>query len=101
MPFRTYMAVPTTTAKRIAIGSRAESIGNAEDHAENEMSMNEMTAYSINHNIIIDSNYADDVLIYNAGGQLVRAVKVYEGSNLYTGFTPGVYIINGKKLLVR
>lgn len=108
LPFRTYMAMATTSApgaKAIIIGGTAESLGygieELGDPSEGLNGAPQMVVYSRDHNIIIESDYADNVHIYSASGQLVRAVKVYEGSNLYSGFESGVYIINGKKLFVK
>lgn len=108
LPFRTYMAMATTSApgvKAIIIGGTAENVGHGiEEFGDPSEGLNnapQMVVYSRDHNIIIESDYADNVHIYSASGQLIRAVKVYEGSNLYSGFESGVYIINGKKLFVK
>lgn len=107
VPFRGWMSAAPSPAK-----SRAIYIGGILENAPEEWSEEQseplypeaapqMKAYVINRNIIIDSTYEADVLIYNAAGQLARAVHVLEGQNLYTGFANGVYIVNGKKMVVR
>lgn len=109
LPFRTFMAKESAHAAKsgtIIIGGTADTIVenlNDEygDPSEGNLHANKMVVYSKNSNIFIESNYDADVLIYNAAGQLVRAVKVYEGTNRYSGFNAGVYIINGNKLFVR
>lgn len=111
-PFRAYMTGSVSAAK---IMSRAIYIGGAlentpenfDDESHGDPGNGEvvpaqtMKAYAIRHSIVIDSNYEDDVLIYTSSGQLARAVRVLEGENLYTGFASGVYVINGKKIIVR
>ncbi len=104
LPFRTYMTTTKASgAKRIVIGGTSERVGVESVHGDPDEGPNAkgMVAYSVKRDIIIESDYAADVLIYNVAGQLVRAVKVYEGSNLYTGFAPGIYVINGTKLSVK
>lgn len=108
LPFRTYMAKSssggakysviyiTGDVENIAVSRSAEHGDPAGDVKEKTMK-----AYSIKHSIIIDSEYDTDVLIYTSGGQIARAVRVLEGNNVYNGFSPGVYLINGKKLVVR
>lgn len=60
-----------------------------------------MVIYGANHNIIIESPHPTSLCIYSSSGQLVRAVNVYEGKNIYPGFAAGIYIINGQKLLMK
>lgn len=107
VPFRGWMSAATSAAK-----SRAIYIGGILENAPEEWSEElsepwypdatpQMKVYVINRNIIIESTYDADIRIFNAAGQLSRAVHVLEGQNLYTGFAPGVYIVNGKKLVVR
>lgn len=107
-PFRGYI---TAVAQAKAM-SRAIYIGGILENAPEEWREEQseplypdmtpqMKAYVISRNIIIESNYDADIHIFNAAGQLSRAVHVLEGENLYTGFAPGVYIVNGKKLVVR
>lgn len=109
VPFRGWMSASASSPAK----SRAIYIGDILENAPEEWGSDEygdpeqgavtqaMKAYVINRNIIIDSTHEADVLIYTSAGQLARAVRVLEGENLYTGFAPGVYIIDGKKLVVR
>lgn len=107
-PFRGYMTGSVSGAKamsRSAIYIFGQLEQDNADHGDirhdEAVPAQVMKAYVINRNIIIESTYEADVLIHTSAGQLARAVRVLEGENLYTGFAPGVYLINGKKLVVR
>lgn len=50
--------------------------------------------------IAINATYPTTLHIYNAGGVLVRTVNVKDNFTVVEGFTPGVYIIAGKKVIV-
>lgn len=104
MPFRTYMtteAKPAHAPQRIIIGGIADDINPQGDDDMGGDIARKLIVYAVGHNIIVESTYQTDIVIYTAAGQLSRAVKVNEGSNLYTGFAPGVYVIAGQKIVVR
>lgn len=42
-----------------------------------------------------------DISIYNTGGQLVRRMRITSGVKTIDGLTPGIYVVNGLKVLVR
>lgn len=39
--------------------------------------------------------------IYTLSGTLIRTVRLQAGQNILTGFAPGVYVVNGQKVIVR
>lgn len=119
-PFRTYMTAPVgTTAKSmtgdaIFVGGSAETplASRANGDAPREKSIGDMRRtdgasdawmeqYGDVHSIVIISSRTADAVICSESGQVVRAVRVFEGRNVYTGFAPGVYLVNGTKLVVR
>lgn len=51
--------------------------------------------------IRVDSLMGTQVSVYSVNGSLVRSVNVPAGSTRLGGFLPGVYIVNGQKVLVR
>lgn len=51
--------------------------------------------------IAVHAGAAQRVNIYNVAGQLVRVADVGEGLTPIQGFTPGIYLVNGVKVVVR
>ena len=50
--------------------------------------------------IVIESEIESIVNIYNISGKLVKTVKVEEGENVVNNIDKGVYIIEGKKIML-
>ena len=48
----------------------------------------------------IESNQAQQVVLYTTTGMVVRTIALTEGTNYVNGLQPGVYIIGGKKAVV-
>lgn len=51
--------------------------------------------------IAISVSHPTPLRIYNVGGTLVRTVDVTDNFTVIEGFTPGIYIVAGKKVVVR
>jgi hypothetical protein len=49
----------------------------------------------------VSSLIAQTVKIYSLSGQLVRNLEVSQGVTRVDGLQPGVYVVAGKKVLVR
>ena len=42
-----------------------------------------------------------DLFVYNAGGQLVRHIRLTSGVTTIYNLSPGIYVANGQKVLIR
>lgn len=51
--------------------------------------------------LMISSDYATNISICDASGVIVRNIDVNEGVNEIRGFVPGIYIVNGKKIVLK
>ena len=51
--------------------------------------------------IAVHTGKAQTISIYNVAGQLVRTTEVGEGLTPIKGFAPGIYVVNGVKVVVR
>ena len=51
--------------------------------------------------LVVASAEGDDVVVYAADGRQVCRVKVAAGSERHIPITPGLYIVNGRKVVVR
>ena len=58
-------------------------------------------AYGIDGAIVVKASDATTVNVYNAAGALVRSVAVESGDTRLEHFTPGIYIVNKAKVVVR
>ena len=58
-------------------------------------------AYGIAGAIVVKASDATTVNVYNAAGALVRSVAVESGATRLEHFTPGIYIVNKAKVVVR
>ena len=58
-------------------------------------------AYGIAGAIVVKAAEATTVNVYNAAGALVRSVAVESGDTRLEHFTPGIYIVNKAKVVVR
>jgi hypothetical protein len=102
LPFRTYMTV-SSSAKAFAKPQNIliyeggiEELPQAED-AE----INGLRIYAKNRKIYVESPTALSLSLYTTTGQLVRIFDVVPGTNTYSGFANGIYIIGKKKLYVK
>ena len=50
--------------------------------------------------IVIESEVETSLNIYNISGSLVKSVEILEGENVIQGLSKGVYIVNGKKIIL-
>jgi len=112
MPFRTYM---TKTAKTANQRSVAPSIIFIAEANSSEMIVPELGGdeeaqpsgdYLIvrpigNGRVRIESTYPTTLQAFTALGQLYRVLDVQPGSATYSGYTPGLYIFDKKKVMVR
>ena len=102
LPFRTYMTV-SSSAKAFAKPQNIliyeggiEELPQAED-AE----INGLRIYAKNRKIYVESPTALSLSLYTTTGQLVRIFDVVPGTNTYSGFANGIYIIAKKKLYIK
>ena len=102
LPFRTYMTV-SSSAKAFAKPQNIliyeggiEELPQAED-AE----INGLRIYAKNRKIYVESPTALSLSLYTTTGQLVRIFDVVPGTNTYSGFANGIYIIGKKKLYIK
>ena len=58
-------------------------------------------AYGIAGAIVVKASDATTVNVYNAAGALVRSVAVESGTTRLEHFSPGIYIVNKAKVVVR
>ena len=103
LPFRTYMTV-SSSAKAFA---KPQSIliyekGGIEELPEaDDTEIDGLRIYAKNRKIYVESPTALSLSLYTATGQLVRVFDVVPGTNTYSGFSNGIYIIGKKKLYVK
>ena len=57
--------------------------------------------YAKNRKIYVESPAALSLSLYTATGQLVRVFDVVPGTNTYSGFANGIYIVGKKKLCIK
>ena len=104
LPFRTYMTVSASAAKAFA---KPQSILIYENGGIEELPQAEdaevdgLRIYAMNRKIYVESPTALSLSLYTAAGQLVRVFDVVPGTNTYSGFANGIYIIGKKKLYVK
>ena len=103
LPFRTYMTVASSAkafAKPQSIliyeGRGIEELPQAE-----EEEIDGLRIYSKDRKIYVESPTALSLSLYTATGQLVRVFDVIPGTNTYSGFANGIYIVGKKKLYVK
>lgn len=54
-----------------------------------------------NGEILISSDKAQSISIFNLSGQMVNKASVKAGDNIAVPVPAGLYIVNGKKIIVR
>lgn len=113
LPFRTYMAETSSSARNYNTTRGVIYIGTANDEGiiseeqlrpgdpDTGIVENGMRIFVQGNRLLVESTYASTLNVHTYGGQLVRILDVTEGTNTYTGFAPGMYIVNGKKLVIR
>ena len=112
--FRAYMRTGGSHAKAMAKNFTPDldaiyistDIRNIENLNEDENSADVAGEYlrvydAGNHTIGVESSYDTKLTIYNAAGQIARIFDVRPGTNKYSGFASGIYIIGKKKLSVK
>ncbi len=57
-------------------------------------------AYGDKGTLSIAASEAAEYTVYSIDGAAVRTIKVVEGMNHFDGFAPGIYIVNGVKVLL-
>lgn len=112
-PFRTYMATVSSPARDYNTTRSVIYIGTANDEGviseeqlrpgdpDNGIVEDSMRIFVRGNRLIVESTYGATLNVHTYGGQLVRILDVTEGTNTYSGFAPGMYIVNGKKLVIR
>ena len=104
LPFRTYMTASASAAKAFA---KPQSIliyegGGIEELPEaDDAGIDGLRIYAKNRKIYVESPTALSLSLYTTTGQLVRVFDVVPGTNTYSGFADGIYIIGKKKLYVK
>ncbi len=58
-------------------------------------------AYAVDGVLHIVSDKARVIKIYDPSGRAVRTVSLVEGDNLVTDLTPGIYLLEGQKVIIR
>ncbi|MBQ0046660.1 MAG: hypothetical protein KBT33_03995 [Prevotellaceae bacterium] len=116
LPFRTYMTkAPGGGAKTrsfadtyIYIGGETTGIDTIQpeidspDQDNTEDSGDYLKAYPIGKGRInIESTYSTTLMVYTSAGQLYRVIEVRPGTETYSGFHPGIYIVGKQKLLIK
>lgn len=109
--FRGYMTGSSSSAKAMAssfndaiyISTDIRSIESLnEDENSADIEGEYLRVYDAEgHSIGVESSYETKLSVYTAAGQLVRILDVRPGNSKYSGFAPGIYIINEKKLYIR
>ncbi len=61
----------------------------------------DVAVYADNGSLVIVSDKDMNVPLYNVQGYLVQVLSVKTGHNVYANLQPGLYIINGKKYLIK
>ena len=104
LPFRTYMTVNSSPAKALAKPKKIliyEGEGIEELPQEGDAEIDGLRIWSKNSKIFVESPVAMSLNLYTSTGQLVRIFDVVPGTNTYSGFANGIYIIGKKKLYVK
>jgi hypothetical protein len=87
--------------------AKPESILIYEDTGIEELPQNDeeendgLRIYAKNRKIYVESPAALSLSLYTATGQLVRVFDVVPGTNTYSGFANGIYIVGKKKLCIK
>ena len=103
LPFRTYMTV-SASAKAFAKPQDIliyENGGIEELPQAEDTEVDGLRIYSKNRKIYVESPTNISLSLYTTTGQLVRIFDVVPGTNTYSGFANGIYIIAKKKLYVK
>ena len=62
---------------------------------------NQLTIYAGEGSITLSSDVPQTIKLYTIGGQLCRVVEIAEGYTQIDGLSRGIYLVNGKKVLVK
>ena len=106
LPFRTYMTLTDLSSPAKAF-AKPQSILIYEDTGIEELPQNDeeendgLRIYAKNRKIYVESPAALSLNLYTATGQLVRVFDVVPGTNTYSGFANGIYIVGKKKLCIK
>lgn len=106
LPFRTYMTLTDLSSPAKAF-AKPQSILIYEDTSIDELPQNDeedndgLRIYAKNRKIYVESPAALSLSLYTATGQLVRVFDVVPGTNTYSGFANGIYIVGKKKLCIK
>ena len=106
LPFRTYMTLTDLSSPAKAF-AKPQSILIYEDTGIDELPQTDdeendgLRIYAKNRKIYVESPAALSLSLYTATGQLVRVFDVVPGTNTYSGFANGIYIVGKKKLCIK
>ena len=57
--------------------------------------------YSIDGKLLIDSNSDKLISIYSICGNLIKTIRISKGHNEFAGLDSGIFIIDGKKIVIK
>lgn len=101
LPFRTYMSEPSVSNAKAQTILIFEETGIEELPQEEDSTIPGLRIYSKDRKIIVESPSALTLNLHTTSGQLVRVFDVLPGTNTYSGFANGIYIIGKKKLYIK
>lgn len=112
LPFRTYMVQTAAPAKGNNSFTRSIIIGETGEDKIEQKGVEEvdpsdgshttrMLIYPRGRRVVVESPENTTLNMYTIGGQLMRVLDVREGTNTYSGFGPGIYIVGGTRLMLK
>ena len=60
-----------------------------------------LSVWSAHGVLYVVSDVAQALPLYSADGRMIRLLAIREGENRVTHLTPGLYVVAGKKVLVK
>lgn len=109
LPFRTYItsmalahrnSMEPQLAKPFSIGvmGAPEVIGDSEEDGDDGISGPALRIYPQGRKVVVQSTYATTLTMYNANGVLYRVLDVRPGTNTFSGFPEGIFVVGTQKL---
>lgn len=69
--------------------------------SEDVLDIHSLVVYSVEQTLYIEAMQDGITVLYNMGGQIVRTIKYQSGLTEVYGIPRGVYVIDGRKIMVR